>query len=223
VESAALDQDLMLLAAVGACAIAAAVLAVAAAWLLRLDQRFGFTRPATPALDELIDTLSAVGDDASRVQWLANSIDGQAAALIATGLRLVREKAEPLAFGREMLRVAAGPTNSRAIDRRLARLLVLAVLAGSITIVAWALPLLGSSDGWARVAVGLGYVGVLALFTSAAFSGGHQPRVGVSDALVRKLIVVAFLGVSVGEGRAQIRSRLLEAAQRRDAAVVQAA
>ncbi len=208
-----MDQDLMLLLATGACAIAAAVLAVAAAWVLRLDQRLGLSRPATRyTLQDLVDTLSAVGEDPVKVRRLATELGGSAGNLILTGLRLARERAEPLAFGRELLAFAARASSTKPLDRRIAKFVGLGALAASLTVVAWALPLLVDTAGWERLAVGLGYVGVLALFASVALSHGSHAAVIESQTQASRLAVVAFLGLSVGESREQIRARLLEAA-----------
>jgi hypothetical protein len=103
-------------------------------------------------------------------------------------------------------------------------MIALAALVAVVTIVAWALPLMTDGDGWARLAVGLGYVGVLALFSVVAFSAGSQARVGASDhQMTTRLVVVAFLGLSVGESRDQIRTRLIEAAGRDSLPLAQAA
>lgn len=218
-----MTEDLWLLAAVSACAIAAAVLAVAGAWLFRLDQRLGLKVGASnPATGELIDVLSAIGEDPSRVLKYAARLDSRASALITLGLRLARDRAEPLAFGREMLRAAQA--TAAPLHRTASRMIALAALVGVVTIVAWALPLMTDGDGWARLAVGLGYVGVLALFSVVAFSAGTQARVGASDhQMTTRLVVVAFLGLSVGESRDQIRTRLIEAASRDSLPLAQAA
>jgi hypothetical protein len=208
-----MDQDVMLLAATGACAIAAAVLAVAAAWLLRLDQRLGLSRPTDRhTLQEIVETLAAVGEDPARVQRLATSMGGGAGSLIATGLRLARERAEPLAFGRELMASASRARGADSFDRRFVKFFALGILAAALTVVAWALPLLVDTAGWARLAVGLGYVGVLALFASVALSSGSSSAAGELELQAKRLAVVAFLGLSVGESREQIRARLLEAA-----------
>lgn len=208
-----MDQDVMLLAATGACAIAAGVLAVAAAWIFRLDQRLGLTRsPPRHTIQEIVEALAAVGEDPARVRRLATSIGGGAGALINTGLRLAQDGADPLAFGRELLASASRAHRSDSADRRLAMFFVLGLLAAALIVIAWALPLLVDTAGWARLAVGLGYVGVLALFGSVALSTGVQATVSEFELQVKRLAIVAFLGLSVGESRAQIRDRLLEAA-----------
>jgi hypothetical protein len=207
-----MDQDVMLLAATGACAIAAAVLAVAAAWLFRLDQRLGLSQPAKPcSIQELIEILSAVGEDPARAHRLAALLGGGAGSLIAAGLRLARDKAEPLAFGRELLASASRGGRAELIDRRLVKFCTLGFLAAALTVVAWALPLLVDTAGWARMAVGLGYVGVLALFASVALSANSRPAAAEFEQQAERLVIVAFLGLSVGESREQIRARLIEA------------